>query len=160
MEITYNKFNIEMNKESIKNEIKNWFVTNRPDLTQDNVFTNNLIESIYNEIKSEIENLQKSATLVIIREFLRLYYSSDLFLLLDVMVEEEPYQKLFSEYRAIGFLYRNEIAQIMKIISEKRIIEKYQNLNLDINIYENEKLKKEVKLILNEYIKTQEENAS
>lgn len=116
-----------MNIEIIKNEIKNWFLTQRPDLYENDEITKDFINSIYSEIESEIQDLEKSASIIIIREFLRLYYSSIVFDLLDEIVTNEPYDKTFNEFKDIGFMYRTEMAVILKMVSKERLVEKFGN---------------------------------
>lgn len=141
-----------MNKTIIKKLIQSWFEDNRPDLVMSNQITDNFLEGIYREIKDDIQYYkkdEKEALYIILYEFLRIYYSSNVLEIIKEIIEEDSFRSYFKEFKKINSLYQSEISLIMNKVSKKRIIEKY-GFNNDIT--NNEQLKDDLRKIIQNYI--------
>lgn len=110
-----------MNEESVKRIIGGWFVSNRPDIDEVNGITEELKDDVYQKVKNDIEGLEREGTTLIVRKYLKENYESELFLILEKMVMEEPFRKEFTQWKEIGFLYTSEMGSIMYEIQKANI---------------------------------------
>lgn len=111
-----------MNKKSLEEIIENWFRINRPDIEDFDGINQNLIQTVIDNLPSDIQNLSYEASLVVVRVFLNENYKSNLFLNLEEIIDEEDeIRQYFQPLKEIGFLYKTELGSIMNFINEKGI---------------------------------------
>lgn len=147
-----------MKTETTKRIIGTWLNEFRPDLEFLDELDEQKIDYIYKEIKEEIEGLDNEAASIIIREFLHLNYSSEVFSIIEKLVEEPPFKETFDGYKEIGFLYTTEVGAIMSQIAEEKIVEKFGGDDKD-SYTTNEILIDKIRDKLHRYLKRLEERS-
>ena len=103
--------------------VKFWLIKNRPELKSND--RDALALGIYQEKKSEIENLEEGARVIYIQEFLNLNYLKSAYnLIKDVF--QEYFSKEFSNYQKTPIFYEINDDILRICVAENIFMNKYQ----------------------------------
>ncbi len=133
--------------QDIITHIKFWLFQNRPDLKQDD--RESIAVNVYENIKSNINNLEAGARIIFLEEYLILNYLKSAYnLVKDVF--EENFKEEFIDYQKTPIFFEiNE--DILLLCIKKKIIKNYNQIFNEDEFYNNE-IRNEIKNCIKEII--------
>lgn len=123
--------------------VKKWLNENRPDIDTDE----STLESIYNELKGDVTDLEVSTAKMFITEYLSQNYNFELKEIIE-SVMQEIYPKNTVDFKNFG-IYNEEIATLMEKVAEARIGENFSIV--DESIVYDDNVREEILKIVRTY---------